>query len=207
MFLDEKLLQIEKEQIKQKKQEQYLKEIKEDILEQEQKQKSVEDWLHELKHKTVIIDDKEYLCEKQMLLDGHAAACILTDDVERIIEENNIATVFYRTLEIGTNITFLNQPAVVKDETEFQEKLSSQYLKDKIAYCPLETGCFKPAEKRICFAEGIVTSAAGGVFINNFFCSGKEWMISGNYTCILLKRYTYEHLFRAMIRFMFEEDK
>ena len=113
MFLDEKLLQIEKEQIKQKKQEEYLKEIKEDILEQEQKQKSVEDWLHELKHKTVIIDDKEYLCEKQMLLDGHAAACILSDDVERIIEENNIATVFYRTLEIGTNITFLNQPAVV----------------------------------------------------------------------------------------------
>ena len=32
MFLDEKLLQIEKEQIKQKKQEEYLKEIKEDIL-------------------------------------------------------------------------------------------------------------------------------------------------------------------------------
>ena len=43
MFLDEKLLQIEKEQIKQKKQEEYLKEIKEDILEQEQKQKPVED--------------------------------------------------------------------------------------------------------------------------------------------------------------------
>ena len=88
MFLDEKLLQIEKEQIKQKKQEQYLKEIKEDILAQEQKQKSVEDWLHELRQKTVVIDDKEYLCEKQMLLDGHAAVCILSDDVERIIEEN-----------------------------------------------------------------------------------------------------------------------
>lgn len=101
MFLDEKLLQIEKERIKQKKQEQYLKEIKEDILAQEQKQKSVEDWIHELKQKTVAIDDKEYLCEKQMLLDGHAAACILSDDVERIIEENNIATVFYRTLEKG----------------------------------------------------------------------------------------------------------
>lgn len=207
MYLDEKLLQIEAEQEKREKQEKHLKEIKEDFIRQEQEQKSVDDWVCELKHKKVIIDGREYLCEKKPLLDQRAAAFILSDDVAKIIEENNIATVFYRSLEIGTNITFLEQPAAIKNDTEFQEKLTVQYLRDKLSYRPLETGKFLSAKRKVYYAEGFLTSAAGGVFINNFYCSGKKGTITGNYTCILLRRYSYENLFRAMIRLMFEEDK
>ena len=147
------------------------------------------------------------MCEKKPLLNQRAAAIILSDDVARIIEENNIATVFYRSLEIGTNITFLDQPAVIKNDTEFQEKLTEQYLRDKLTYRPLETGKFVSAKRKIYYAEDVLTSAAGEVFINNFYCSAKKETITGNYTCVLLRRYSYENLFRAMIRFMFGEDK
>lgn len=207
MLLDEKLLQIEAEQEKREKQEKHLEEIKEDFIRQEQEQKSVDDWVYELKQKKLIVDDKEYMCEKKPLLNRRAAAIILSDDVARIIEENNIATVFYRSLEIGTNITFLDQLAVIKNDMEFQEKLTEQYLRDKLTYCPLETGKFISAKRKVYYAEGVLTSAAGGVFINNFYCSGKKETITGNYTCVLVRRYSYENLFRAMIRFMFGEDK
>lgn len=207
MFLDEKLLQIEIEQEKREKQEKHLEEIKQNFIRQEKEQKSIDDWISELKQKTILLDGKEYLCEKNLLLNQHVEVFTLSDDVERIIEENNIATIFYRTLEIGTNITFWDQPAVIKNETEFQQKLTDQYLKDKITYYPLETGNFLSTESKVCYAEGILTSAVGGIFINNFYCSKKEGTITGNYTCTLLKRYSFEHLFRAMICLMFEEDK
>ncbi len=206
MYLDEKLLQMEADQEKRKKHEKHVNEIKEELIRQEQEQKSVDDWISELRQKKVTIDDREYSCEKKPLLNQRVAAFIFSDDVARIIEENDIATVFYKSLEIGTNITSLKQPAVIKNETEFQEKLCEQYLRDRINYSPIKTGKFLLAGRKVYYAEGILTSAAGGVFINNFFCSGKKRTITGNYTCVLRKRYSYEHLFRAMIHLMFEED-
>lgn len=207
MYLDEKLLQAEAEREKQEKQEKHLKKIREDFIRQKQEQKSVDDWVSEIKQKIAIIEGREYLCEKKPLLDRRAAIFIISEDVATIIEENNIATVFYRSLEIGTNITFLDQPAVIKNDMEFQKKLTEQYLKDKLSYRPLETGKFLLAKRKVYYAEGFLTSAAGAVFINNFYCSSKRGTVIGNYTCILRKQYSYENLFRAMIRLMFEEDK
>lgn len=206
MYLDEKLLRTEADRERRERQEKHLKELKEDFVRQEQEQKSVDDWVRELGQGAVVIDGREYLCEKKMILGKRVPAFILSDDVAGIVEENNIATIYYRSLEIGTNITFLDQPAVIKNETEFQEKLTEQYLKDKITYHSMETGKFQLAAGKVYYAEGILTSAAGGVFINNFYCSSRKGTVAGNYTCILLRRYFYEHLFRAMIRLMFEED-
>lgn len=207
MFLDEKLLQIKAEQEKREKQEKHLQEIREEFIRKDREQKSVEDWICDLKQKIITIEGKEFLCEKKLLLNQHVEVFIFPEDVARIFEENNVATVFYQTLEIGTNITFLKQPAVVKNEIEFQEKLTKQYLKDKLTYYPLETGSIPLGKDKVCYAEGILTSAVGGIFINNFFHSRKKRTIIGNYTCKLLKRYSFEHLFRAMLTLIFEEDK
>lgn len=203
MFLDEKLLQIESSKSEQEKREQHLTEIRDDILRQELEQKTVEDRVRELKSETVEIEGREFLCEKRRLLDSRVPVFIFPEDVDRIFEENNVATVFYRTLEIGTNLTFVNQPAVIKNEAEFQKKITEQYLKDKLTYYPLETGNFRSGNYRICYAEGVLTSAVGGVFINSFYCSGKKRTITGNYTCRLAKRYIFEYLFQAMVSQMF----
>ena len=204
MFLDEKLLQIEAEKKKRETQEKRLQEIREDILRQEQEQKSVEDWIIELKHKTVEIDGQHFICEKKSVLNHHASVFVFPEEVDRIFEENNVVTVFYRTMEIGTNLTFLNQPAATKDEADFQEKITKQYANNKLTYQPLETGNLRSGGYRVCYAEGILNSAVGGIFVNNFYCSGKKRTITGNYTCLLLKRYFFGNLFRAMISLMFE---
>lgn len=207
MFLDEKLLQKEIENKKQENLKKHLQDIKEDIAQQEREQKSVEDWIRELECKLVEINGKKYECEKKRVAGNHISIFVFPEDVEKIIEDHNVATVIYRTLEIGTNTTFLNQPSVIKNQKEFQFKLIKQYSQDKLTYCPLESGVLVSGKYKICFAEGVVTSAVGGVFINNFVCSGKKRAIIGNYSCRLVQRYTFGNLFRAMLTKMFEEDK
>ncbi len=207
MFLDEKLLQIEAEKKKREKSEKRLQEIKDDILKQEREQKSVEDWIRELDCGLVEINGKELVCEKKKVADNRIGIFVFPEDMERIIEENHVATVIYRTLEIGTNVTFLNQPSVIKNQKEFQDKLVKQYLQDKRTYHPLESGVLTSGKYKICFAEGIVTSAAGGVFVNHFLCGGKKRAIIGDHTCRLIQRYSFGNLFRAMLTKMFEEDR
>ena len=131
MFLDEKLLQIEAEKNKREKQEKRFQEIKEDISQQEREQKTVEDRIRELDCKLVEIKGKNFVCERKKVAGDHISIFIFPDDVDRIIEENNIAMVTYRTLEIGTSTTFLNQPSVIKNQKEFQDKLIKQYLQEK----------------------------------------------------------------------------
>lgn len=207
MFLDEKLLKNEMDNKKREKLEKQLQDIKEDISRQEREQKTVDDWLRELDSKFVEINGKQFVCEKKKVVGNHISIFVFPEDVERIFEENNVATVTYRTLEIGTNITFLNQPSIIKNQKEFQDKLVKQYIQDKLTYYPLESGILESGKYKICFAEGIVASAIGGVFINNFICSGKKRAIVGNYTCRLVQRYTFGNLFRAMLTRMFEEDR
>lgn len=207
MFLDEKLLQMEAEKNKREKQEKRFQEIKEDISQQERAQKTVEDRIRELDCKLVEIKGKNFVCERKKVAGDHISIFIFPDDVDRIIEENNIAMVTYRTLEIGTSTTFLNQPSVIKNQKEFQDKLIKQYLQEKRTYYPLEAGVLKSGKYKICFAEGVFTSAVGGVFVNNFFCGGNKRTIIGNYSCRLVERYTFGNLFRAMLTQMFEEDK
>lgn len=207
MFLDEKLLQ---KQIENKKREDLAKQfqdVKEDIFRQEREQKSVEDWIREIDCNLVEINGKKFVCEKKKVASNHIGIFILPEDVETIIEDHNVVTVIYRTLEIGTNTTFLNQPSVIKNHKEFQDKLIKQYSQDKVTYCPLESGILESGKYKICFAEGVTTSGIGGVFINNFICSGKKRAIIGNYSCRLVQRYTFENLFKAMLTKMFEEDR
>ena len=149
----------------------------------------------------------KYVCEKKRVVDNHIGIYIFPEDVEKIIEDSNVATIIHHTLEIGINVTFLNQPAVIKNQKEFQAKLIRQYKQDKLDYCPLDAGVLTSGKYKVCFAEGIATSAVGGVFINNFFCGGKKRTIIGNYSCRLTERYSLGNLFRAMLTQMFEEDK
>ncbi len=207
MFLDEKLLQKQIENKKEEDLKKHLRDIKEDISRQEREQKSVEDWIRELDCKLVEINGKKLVCEKKKVAGNHINIFVFPEDIEKIIEDHNVATVIYRSLDIGTNTTFLNQPSVIKNQKEFQDKLIKQYSRDKLTYCPLESGILESGKYKICFAEGVVTSAIGGVFINNFFCSGKKRAIIGNYSCRLVQRYTFGNLFRAMLTKMFEEDK
>ena len=207
MFLDEQLLQKEIENEKRENLEKHLQDIKEDISRQEREQKSVDDWIREIDCKLVDINGKKLVSEKKRVAGNHISIFVFPEDVEKIIEDQNVATVIYRTLEIGTNTTFFNQPSVIKNQKEFQAKLIKQYAQDKLTYSPLESGILESGKYKICFAEGVVTSAIGGVFINNFFCSGKKRAIIGNYSCRLVQRYTFRNLFRAMLTKMFEEDK
>lgn len=207
MFLDEKLLQKQVENKKQEELKKQLQDVKEDIFRQEQEQKSVEDWIREIDCKLVEISGKKFVCEKKKVAGNHIGIFILPEDVETIIEDHNVVTVIYRTLEIGTNTTFLNQPSVIKNHKEFQEKLIKQYSQDKVTYCPVESGILESGKYKICYAEGIMTSAIGGIFINNFICSGKKRAVIGNYSCRLVQRYTFGNLFKAMLTKMFEEDR
>lgn len=207
MFLDEKLLQAELDKRKREEQEKQVQEIKEDISRQEREQKSVEDWIRELECKSVDIHGKKYACERKRVAGNHINIFIFPECVERIMEEGNVATVVYRTLEIGTNATFLNRPSVIKSHKEFKDKLALQYQQEKRTYYPLESGVLVSGNYKVCFAEGVFPSAIGGMFVNNFFCGGNKRTIIGNYTCRLTARYTYGNLFRAMLTQMFKEGK
>ena len=207
MFLDEKLLQKQVENKKREDLKKQLQDVKEDIFRQEQEQKSVEDWIREIDCKLVEINGKKFVCEKKKVAGNHIGIFILPEDVETIIEDHNVVTIIYRTLEIGTNTTFLNQPSVIKNHKEFQEKLIKQYSQDKVTYCPVESGILESGKYKICFAEGVMASAIGGIFINNFICSGKKRAVIGNYSCRLVQRYTFGNLFKAMLTKMFEEDR
>lgn len=206
MDFDEKLLQLEKERDQKEDQKKLWQEKKEEILRQEREQKPVEDFVSEIRSGAVTIDGREYCCERKTLLNGDAATYIFPEDAVKIIEENNVATVFYNELEAGTNLTFLRVPVVIKNENVFQKKLAEQYKKDKIDYLPLETGSLVSGKRKICYATGVTTSAVGGIFIINFFSIGKKGTVTGNYTCRLARRYSFEHLFLAMLLMMFEEE-
>lgn len=207
MYLDEKLLQKEIQDKKREERKKHIQDIKEEILRQEREQKPVEDWIHELDCKLVDINGKQLVCEKKKVMGNHISIFIFPEDVEKIIENNNAATVVYRTLDIATNTGILHQPIVIRNQKEFQDILIKQYAQDKLSYSPLESGILESGKYKICFAEGSMTSAIGGVFINNFVCSGKKRAVIGNYTCRLVQRYSYKNLFRAMLTKMFEEDR
>lgn len=207
MFLDERILQKQMENKRREDLKKQLQDVKEDIFRQEREQKSVEDWICEINCNLVEINGIKFVCEKKMVAGNHIGIYILPEDVEKIIDDHNVVTVIYRTLEIGTNTTFLNQPSVIKNQKEFQDKLIKQYLQNKVTYCPLESGILESGKYKICFAEGVMTSAIGGVFVNNFICGGKKRAIIGNYSCRLVQRYTFANLFKAMLTKMFEEGR
>lgn len=205
MLLDEKLLQIEREKAKKEKREKRIQEIREDFLRQEREQKPVQKWMEELKNGKVTIDGKELLCETINLFDENIPVYVFPEDVARIIDENHFAIVAYRELEIGTNLTFFKESLCVENEMLFQQKLSEQYKTDKLTYYPMDTGKINSAHRELCYAAGIITSAAGGVWIINYYYQEKDGIVMGNYTCPLVKRFLFEHLFVAMLHGICEE--
>lgn len=206
MFLDEKLLRVESEKAEREKREKCLQEIREDFLKKEREQKTVEERIAELRLGKAVIDEKDISCERRNLLDERVPVFVFPEDVDRIFQENSIATIIYRTLGIGTNLTILKEPLRVGNEALFQKGLTEQYQKDQITYYPLDTGSMKSADRKLQYATGVITSAIGGVFIINFYCGEKGGTVTGNYTCQLTRRYAFEHLFLAMLRLMYEED-
>ncbi len=113
MHLDEKLLQMRMESKKQEEVKKHLQDIKEDILRQEREQKPIQEWVRELTCNLVDIKGVKYVCEKKRVVDNHIGIYIFPEDVEKIIEDSNVATIIHHTLEIGINVTFLNQSAVL----------------------------------------------------------------------------------------------
>lgn len=207
MFLDEKLVQIELEKNRKQERESWLEETREKILRQEREQKSISEYAEEIRKGIVTIDNKEYRCEKIELLDGHMTTYVFPDDVERIQQEKSVASIAYRTMETGANFMRIHGALAIKDEEEFQRKLKAQLTGSQVLYQPLDTGNIKSGKKRIHYAAGITASSAGGVFILHFYYADKKGFVTGNYTCRLLNRYSYEHLFKAMLQLMCEEAK
>lgn len=54
----------------------------------------------------------------------------------------------------------MDRPAVLKNKMECQERLTEQYLKDRLTYRPMKTGKFLQAGRKVYYAESILTSAA-----------------------------------------------
>ena len=134
MLLDEKLLQIEQEKAQKEVKENRIREIREEFLKQEREQKSIQEWMEELKKGKVTIDENEFLCEKIKLFDENIPLYVFSEDIVKIIQENHLAIVSYRELELGMNLTFLRGSLCVENEIVFQQKLSEQYKTDKITY-------------------------------------------------------------------------
>ncbi len=107
MLLDEKLLQIEQEKAQKEVKENRIREIREEFLKQEREQKSIQEWMEELKKGKVTIDENEFLCEKIKLFDENIPLFVFSEDIVKIIQENHLAIVSYRELELGMNLTFL----------------------------------------------------------------------------------------------------
>ena len=127
MLLDEKLLQIEQEKAQKEVKENRIREIREEFLKQEREQKSIQEWMEELKKGKVTIDENEFLCEKIKLFDENIPLYVFSEDIVKIIQENHLAIVSYRELELGMNLTFLRGSLCVENEIVFQQKLSEQY--------------------------------------------------------------------------------
>lgn len=209
MFLDEKLVQMElRRNAKEEGREEAerMEMLKEEILRQERDQKPISDFIRELKAGIVDIDGIKYLDEKQDFLNKYSRLYVFRDDVEQIIQNEGSVTVVYQTLGMAINLMWIHAPMVMKDEKEYQKKMEEQLKKGRIPYHPLDTGRLKSGETTICYASGITAGPIGNVLSIHFYYKAKEGFIVGSYTCELLKRYSFEHLFLAMLHLICEEE-
>jgi len=199
MYLDEKLVQIELKKSAVPDSNEEIERIKEEILRQEREQKPIADFVAELNDQKVVIRGMEYDCEKQSFLNGHIGLYMFPQDIEKIMEEDQAVSIVYNTLEAGVNLMLVKGPLVIKNEKEYQNKMKEQFRKDKISYAPLDTGRLRCGDTKVSYASGITTSTVGGVFVIHFYYPCKAGIILGSFTCQLLERYTFEHLFLAML--------
>jgi len=198
MFLDEKLVQAElKRQAKPDDMGETERAI-EEIRRQEAGQKTVNQFIDELKAGVVVIDELAYRCEKQGQL------YIFSDDIEKNVKQENAVIISYKTLEMGINLMYLMSPLVIKNEKEYQKQM--HFRQNGVPYYPVDTGKLKSGVTKIFYATGLTTSPIGGIFVLHYYFKTKAGFASGNYTCRLLKRYSFEHLFLAMLHLMCEEE-
>lgn len=206
MFLDEELVQIELKRNTKPEENEEREKIKEDILRQEKEQKPIPDFINELTSGKIIIDGIEYSCEKSSFFENRSILFICNDDVEKTIQNTQGLTVIYKTLEMGINLTIMNAPLAIKNVREYQKKLSAHMRQNNVPYIPVDTGTLYSGKTLISYATGITTSPIGGIYIIHFYYKSKGAVISGNYTCRLLRRYSFEHFFLAMLHLICEEE-
>lgn len=206
MFLDEELVQIELRRNTKPEENEERDKIKKDILRQEKEQKPIPDLINELTSGKIIIDEIEYPCEKVSYFENRSNLYICSDDVEKTIQNVQGLTVIYKTLEIGINLTFMKAPLAIKNVREYQKKLSAHMKQSNVPYIPMDTDTLYSGETLISYATGITTSSVGGIYIIHFYYKNKGAVISGNYTCRLLRRYSFEHLFLAMLHLICKEE-
>lgn len=209
MFLDEKLIQMElrrKAKEESREEAERVEMLKEEILRQERDQKPISDFIRELKAGIVDIDGIKYLDEKQDFFNQYSRLYVFRDDVEQIIQNEGSVTVVYKTLEMAINLMWIHAPMVIKDEKEYQKKMEEQLKQDRIPYHPLDTGRLQSGETTVCYASGITAGPIGHVLSIHFYYKAKEGFMVGSYTCELLKRYSFEHLFLAMLHLICEEN-
>lgn len=204
VFLDEILVQKEMERTR-RNNGQRLEEIKEEILKKEREQKIIPEFITEIRNGIVTIEGKDYRCERKVVLDGAASIIIFPDDVEQIIENKPAAHIQYRTLLIGENIFYIQAPIVIKDEQEYQQNLKELLQKEHVTYQPIDTGNFMAGSQKVCYVTGITANIAGMLFTINYFYMDKSGFTSGNFTCKLLDRFTFENFFLAKLYLMGEK--
>jgi len=200
MFLDEKLVQMELKRQAKADDGEELERAKEEIRHQAATQKTVYQFIDELRAGAVVIDEVEYRCEKQEQL------YLFPDDIENIVKQENSILVAYKTLEMGINRMYLAGALVVKNEKEYQKQMQAHFRQSGVPYYPIDTGKLKSGNTNIFYAVGLTTSPIGGIFVLHYYYKTKTGFASGNYTCRLLKRYSFEHLFLAMLHLMCEEE-
>lgn len=204
MFLDEILVQMETDG-SQKQTGRNYDEIKEEILRKEREQKPISEFILELNSGCVVIGEKRYLCEKRRVLSDRANMFLFAEDLAQLDEETNTVNVSYLTLEIACTLGFLQAPSVVKNETEYQKLLKKQLDSLKIPYEPVDVGNFSFGNQKIRYVSGITTNMVGGLFTINYYIEEQNHTLAGSFTCKLLERYTFEHLFMAMMQLLLEE--
>ncbi len=206
MFLDEKLVQIELKRTAKSDGNEELEKMKAEIIRQEREQKTILDFIYELRSGKMIVEGLEFPCEKRTYFNQLASLYICQDDLEKIIENEQGITVIYKTLEMGVNLTIIKEPMVIKSEKEYQKKMSEHLRQNNVPYYPVTAGKINSGKTKVFYASGITTSPIGGIYTVHFYYKRKGIVVIGNYSCRLLSRYFYEHLFLAMLQLICEEE-
>lgn len=200
MFLDEVLVKEElKKRVKPDNHEEKERMIAE-IRYEEENQKSVTEFITELKAGLVVIDGIEYRCEREHPF------YVFPDDIENSFRNEQSAAVSYKSLEMGVNVMNLSGKLIIKDAREYQMQMTKHFRQSGMPYYPVDTGSLQSGSTTIHYATAITTSPIGGIYAVHFFYKTKGGFVSGSFTCKLLKRFSFEHLFMAMLYLFCEEE-
>lgn len=206
MFLDEKLVKSELKRNAKPDDNEEIERLKEEILRQEKEQRPVSEFIGELRAGKLIVDEVEFTCERTAFFEERSYLYLCREDMERMLHNEPGFTVIYKTLEMGINLAYMKEPMVIKNEKEYQKQMKEHLRRNQVPYYPVNTGRLTSGGTRISYASGITTSSIGGIYVVHFYYKRKGHVMLGSFSCSLLRRYSFEHLFMAMLHLICEEE-